>query len=170
MFEQMMDLSRKWAETYMQAQHTVLEQWTQGFAPPVPSGLSSDPSTQTRRRWSDLLVDGLTKHREWVDASYKLGIQSLERSLRIYSARSPDEALSAVEDAWRGMFEGLRALSELQVRDVQFWTLRCVEAQFREVQSWGQRYVEMTHHPNGHAPSSAQRSDGARPESPRPNS
>src|SRR5688572_4590464 len=81
MFEQLMDSFRKTSESSMQMQQEMLTHWAQQWlaAPPNAAGVSAEWGRNLQKRWSELALEMLNKHREALDSSYKSGIQIIEQ-------------------------------------------------------------------------------------------
>jgi hypothetical protein len=82
-----------------------------------------------QRRWTDLVVESLHKHRESLDAGYRSAIQLVEQTLRSAEAKSPEDVRHATEEVWRRLIDLLKQQSEAQVRDFQAWAAKSMELQ-----------------------------------------
>jgi hypothetical protein len=104
-------------------QQDALKSWTQQwFAfPSVPSPVSSEWSGSLPKRWIELTIDLLNKHRVSLDSAYKSGIQLIEQTFRASDARSPEDYRDVLEDLWRQLFDTVRTQSESQLREFQKW-------------------------------------------------
>src|ERR1700733_653249 len=113
MLDQIFEMSRKAMESSLQMQQAMFKHWTQDLPSmsPVAAGLSTDWGGATRKRL-ELVVEALNKHRESIDSNYRAAIQALEKALRVPEARSSEEAVHAVEDVWRTVFDSLKGQSE----------------------------------------------------------
>jgi hypothetical protein len=121
MFDQLIDGVRKASESSMQMQQEMFKQWTRLF-----SGQAQDAGTQaadwgrgSQKRWVDLGIEMLNRHREAIDTIYKSGIQVIEQSFHVAEAKSPDDYRKMVEDLWRKLFELQKEQSESQFKDFQ---------------------------------------------------
>jgi hypothetical protein len=129
MLDQLFELSRKAAESSLQMNQAMFKHLTQGListTPPTP-GISADWGGTARKRWIDLTVEALNKHRESLDSTYKASIQSMEQALRVADAKSPDDCVRGVEEVWRKLFETVKGQSEAQFRDFQAWAEKSFE-------------------------------------------
>jgi hypothetical protein len=131
MLDQLFELSRKAAESSLQSQQAMFKHWTQDWAStsPMTAGLSADWGGSMRKRWIELTLEALNKHRESLDSTYRAGIQTMEKLFRASDAKSSEDSAHAAEEVWRSLFETFKAQSE---------------AHFRELQLWGERLLEMT--------------------------
>lgn len=129
MLDQMMDGFRKATESSLQIQQEVFKQWTQQWmsAQPNMNGASADWTKTMQKRWIDLTIEMLNKHRASIDAMYTSGIQAIEQSFRITEAKSSDEYRRIVDDLWHKLFDTLKGQLETQFRDVQRWSEQSFE-------------------------------------------
>ena len=123
MLDQVFEMSRKAIESSLQMQQAMFKHWTQDMpsAAPATGGLSSDWGGAMRKRWVGLVLDALNKHREWLDSNYRVLIQTLEKVFHVPEARSSEEAVHAIEDVWKSVFEAMKSQSEGQFREFQSW-------------------------------------------------
>ncbi len=124
MFDQMMDGFRKATESSLQIQQEVFKQWTQQWmsAQPNMNGGSAEWQRTIQKRWMELTVEMLNKHRTALDAMYASGIQAIEQSFRITDAKSSEDYRHIVDELWRKLFDTLKGQLENQFRDVQRWS------------------------------------------------
>jgi len=121
MFDQLIDGVRKASESSMQMQQEMFKHWTRLFA-----GQAQEAGTQaadwgrgSQKRWIDLGIEMLNRHREAIDTIYKSGIQVIEQTFHVAEAKSADDYRRMVEDLWRKLFELQKEQSESQFRDFQ---------------------------------------------------
>ena len=121
MFDQMIDGVRKASESSLQMQQEMFKQWTRLFSGPGTNAgaQGADFGKASQKRWLELCVEMLNRHREAVDGIYKSGIQLIEQSFQVGEAKSPDEYRRIVEDLWRKLFDLQKEQSESQFRDFQ---------------------------------------------------
>jgi hypothetical protein len=121
MFDQMIDGVRKASESSLQMQQEMFKQWTRLFSGPAANAgaQGADFGKASQKRWLELCVEMLNRHREAIDGIYKSGIQLIEQSLQAGEAKSPDEYRRIVEDLWRKLFDLQKEQSESQFRDFQ---------------------------------------------------
>ncbi|HLK94085.1 MAG TPA: hypothetical protein VKZ18_29600, partial [Polyangia bacterium] len=112
------------SESWMQTQQEMFRNATRGWVSPWP-GLSGP--TDARKRWTDLTVEILNRHRESLDAFYKSLIQLVEQSSRISEAKSSEEARRATEELWGQWLETFKNQSESRMRDAQTFTEKSLE-------------------------------------------
>jgi hypothetical protein len=110
-------------------QQAVFKHWTQDLPSMTPAGvtLSADWGGAMRKRWVELVVEALNKHREQLDSNYRSMIQAVEKSLRIPEARSSEDAVRAMEEVWKTVFESMKGHSETQFREFQSWTEKAMD-------------------------------------------
>jgi hypothetical protein len=125
MLDQMFEMSRKAMEASLQMQQAMFKPWMQGW--PSMSPISAGPSADVRKQWVELVLEALNKHRESIDSNYRAAIQALEKTSRVPEAKSSEDAVRAVDDVWRTLFETLKGESEAQFRQFQSWTEKALE-------------------------------------------
>ncbi len=120
MFDQMLEGFRKTSESSLQMQQDFFRQWAQQWlSTPGVAGGSTEWTRNIQKRWLDLSIEILNKHRESLDSSYRSGIQTIEQTLRVSDAKSPEDYRRTVEDLWRKSFETLKTQLEAQLREFQ---------------------------------------------------
>jgi hypothetical protein len=120
MFDQLIDGVRKASESSLQMQQEMFKHWTRLFSGPAQeAGAQAEWGRGSQKRWLDLGVEMLNRHREAVDAIYKAGIQMIEQTFHVTEAKSADDYRRMVEDLWRKLFELQKEQSEAQFRDFQ---------------------------------------------------
>jgi hypothetical protein len=124
MFDQMLDGFRKATESSLQFQQEVFKQWTQQWtsAQPNVGSASADWTRTIQKRWMELTVEMLNKHRTALDSMYSSGIQAIEQSFRITEAKSTDDYRRIVDELWHRLFDTLKGQMENQFRDFQRWS------------------------------------------------
>jgi len=129
MLDQMMDGFRKATESSLQIQQEVFKQWTQQWmsAQPNMNGASAESTRTLQKRWMELTVDMMNKHRTALDAMYASGIQAIEQSFRITDAKSSEDYRRIVDELWQKLFDTLKGQLENQFRDVQRWSEQSFE-------------------------------------------
>jgi hypothetical protein len=120
MFDQFMDGIRRTSESSFQMQQEVFRQWTRmwGQMPPGVGG-ATEWGRASQKRWVDLGVEMLNKHREGLDATYKAGIELIQQAFSVSDAKSPDDYRRMTEDLWRRLFDLQKQQAENQFRDFQ---------------------------------------------------
>ena len=120
MFEQLIDGVRKASESSLQMQQEMFRQWTRLF-----SGSAQEASGQaewgrgSQKRWLELGVEMLNRHREILDSTYRSGIQLIEQTFHVADAKSPDDVRRMIDELWRKLFDLQKQQSETQMRDFQ---------------------------------------------------
>lgn len=121
MFEQLFETFRKASESTLQMQQDMFRYWSQQWtaAPPNMAGMSADWGRNLQKRWLELAVETMNKHREALDSTYRSGIQLIEQTFRVTDARSPDDYRRMTEELWRKLFDAFKNQSESQFREFQ---------------------------------------------------
>jgi hypothetical protein len=123
MFDQLVDGVRKASESSLHMQQEMFRQWTRLWlsAAPGSNAVPADFNRATQKRWLELGVEMLDKHRESLDGTYRSGIQLIEQTFQVADAKSGDDYRKIVEDLWRKLFELQKQQAEAQFRDFQAW-------------------------------------------------
>jgi len=120
MFDQLIDGVRKASESSLQMQQEMFRHWTRLFTGPAQeASATADWGRGSQKRWLELGLEMLNRHREALDAIYKSGIQVIEQTFHVTEAKSADDYRRMVEDLWRKLFELQKDQSESQFRDFQ---------------------------------------------------
>jgi hypothetical protein len=120
MFDQLIDGVRKASESSLQMQQEMFKHWTRLFSGPATEATAQvDWGRTSQKRWAELAVEILNRHRETLDATYKSGIQIIEQTFHVTEAKSADDYRRMVEDLWRKLFDLQKTQSESQFRDFQ---------------------------------------------------
>jgi hypothetical protein len=129
MFDQLFDTYRKTSESWLQAQQEMFRNVTQQWlsTPPGATAAGSEWNRALQKRWLDLAVEIMNRHRESIDTMYRSVIQVVEQTSRMSEAKSTEEYRRGVEDLWRTWFESVKSQSESQIRDVQNWAGKSLE-------------------------------------------
>jgi hypothetical protein len=130
MFDLLFETFRKASESTMQMPLETYKNWTQQWlaAQPTAAGTSVE-WTRFQKRWIELTIESLHKHREALDSAYRSGIQVIEQAFRVSEAKSSDDYRRVAEDLWRKLLEIYKEQSESQVRDFQTWATKSIEFQ-----------------------------------------
>ena len=123
MFDQLVDGVRKASESSWSVQQELFRNWTRMWLQGVPGGLGmgSDWNRGAQRRWLELGLEMLNKHREALDSTYRAGIQIIEQTFRLSESRSIEDSRKIVEEVWRKLFDLQKVQAENQFRDFQDW-------------------------------------------------
>jgi hypothetical protein len=127
MFDLLFESFRKASESSMQAPMDILKNLTQQM--PGASGAGMEWSKTFQKRWADLAIESLNKHRESMDSAYRSGIQLIEQTFRISDVKSSADYQRTVEELWQKLLDVLKEQSEAQVRDLQTWAAKSFEMQ-----------------------------------------
>jgi len=120
MFDQLIDGVRKASESSLQMQQEMFRHWTRLFtAPGQEAAAQADWGRGSQKRWLELGLEMLNRHREALDAIYKSGIQIIEQTFHVAEAKSADDVRRMVEDLWRKLFDLQKEQSESQFKDFQ---------------------------------------------------
>ncbi len=125
MFDQVFENVRKASESSLQMQQDMIKYWSQQWVSmPQNNGGSSESSHAFQKRWSELAIEILNRHRESLDLSYRTTIQVMEQSFHVSEAKSPEDYRRMVEDALRKLFATIKEQSEAQFSDLQKWAAK----------------------------------------------
>jgi hypothetical protein len=132
MIDQVFEAYRKASESSMMAQQDLLSQWSQMWVPGsgatgAATGGATEWGRTVQRRWLELVVEALGKHREAVDTTYRRIIEVVEQALPLAEAKSPEEYRRLVDELGRKVIESFKAQTETQLRDFQSWAERSFE-------------------------------------------
>ncbi len=129
MFDQILELSRKAAESSMQMQQVMFKQLTQSWAGTSPGGegISADWGGTMQKRLSELTIEALNKHRESLDATYRAGIKMIEEAAHVCEAKSAEDCVHAVEKVYRSSFDAIKGQAETQLRELQTFAEKSFE-------------------------------------------
>jgi hypothetical protein len=120
MFDQLIDGVRKASESSLQMQQEMFKNWARLFSGQASeAGAPAEWGRTSQKRWAELYVEMLNRHREALDSTYKSGIQIIEQALHVTEAKSPDDSRRMLEDLWRKLFDLQKEQSESQFRDFQ---------------------------------------------------
>ena len=127
MFDLLFESFRKASESSMQVPMDILKNLTQQL--PGASGAGMEWSKSLQKRWAELAIESLKKHRESMDSAYRSGIQLIEQTFRISDVKSPADYQRTVEDLWQKLLDVLKEQSEAQLGDLQTWAAKSFELQ-----------------------------------------
>jgi hypothetical protein len=128
MFNRMFEDFSKASESSLQLQQEMLRVWTQQWlSAPQNLGISADLARTLEKRWIELAIEMLNKHREALESTYASGIQVIEQTFRLSEAKSSEEYQRMVEDLWRQLFKSSMDRSEAQMQDFRKWAEKSFE-------------------------------------------
>ena len=127
MFDLLFESFRKASESSMQVPMDMIKNLTQQM--PTASGAGMEFSKTFQKRWAELAIESMNKHRESLDSTYRTGIQLMEQALRVSDVKSSAEYQKIVEELWRKLVDVYKEQSEGQVRDLQTWAAKSFEMQ-----------------------------------------
>lgn len=128
MLNQLFEDFSKASESSLQMQKEMMRFWTQQcLSAPQSAGLSTEVARTLEKRWIEISVDMLNKHKEALESTYASGIQMIERSFRLSEAKSPEEYRHMVEDLWRQLVKISMDRSETQLQDFKKWAEKSFE-------------------------------------------
>ena len=120
MFDQLIDGVKKASESSLQMQQEMFKNFARLFSGQGgAAGAPAEWGRASQKRWAELCVEMLNRHREALDSTYKSGIQIIEEAFHVTEAKSPDDSRRMVEDLWRKLFDLQKSQSESQFRDFQ---------------------------------------------------
>ena len=130
MFDRMLEGFRKASESTLQMQQDLFKSWTQQWlsAQPDTTGVSAEWGRAFQKRWFELALETLKRHRDSLDAMYKAGIQTVEETSRSSGIKSPEDYRRMVEELWHKLYQAFKAQSESQFRDFQSWAEKSFES------------------------------------------
>ncbi len=128
MVDQIFDSFRKASESSLQMQQEMLRFWTDRWGAVPAAATAGDAARNVQKKWLELGVDLLDKHRASLDSTYSAGIQLIEQAFRATDARSPDDYRRLSEELWRKLFETYKSQSEAQWNAFQQWSAKSAEA------------------------------------------
>jgi hypothetical protein len=126
MFDLLFESFRKASESSMQVPMDMIKTLTQL---PSSAGAGMEWSQTFQKRWAELAVESLNKHRESIDSTYRSGIQLIEQTFRISDVKSSADYQRTVEELWRKLLDVLKEQSEAQIRDLQTWAAKSFDMQ-----------------------------------------
>lgn len=128
MLNQLFEDFSKASESTLQMQQEMLRVWTQQWlSVPQSAGISAEMTRSFEKRWSELAIEMLNKHKETLESTYASGIQVIEQTFRLSGAKSSDEYLRMLEDLWRQSFKSSMDRSEAQLQDFRKWAEKSFE-------------------------------------------
>ena len=118
MFEQAFEGFRRASESSLQLQQELFRTWAQQWLTTPPNvGVSTEWGRTFQKRWTELTLELLNKHRESIEVAYKSGIALAEQAFRVGDAKSSEDYRRIAEEMWKKLFETLKVQSENQLRD-----------------------------------------------------
>ena len=127
MFDLLFESFRKASESSMQVPMDIIKNLTQQL--PSASGAGMEWSKSFQKRWGELALESLKKHRESLDSTYRTSIQLIEQTLRVSDVKSSADYQKIVEELWRKLLDVFKQQSESQVRELQNWAAKSFEMQ-----------------------------------------
>jgi hypothetical protein len=124
MIDQVFESLRKAQESSMQMHQEMMNYWAQPWRMASSSENGQEWGRDLQRRWADLTLELLDKHRASLDSMYRGAIQVIEQSFKLAQARSAEDLRQTSEELWRKLMEVSRDQSETQLREVQRWAER----------------------------------------------
>jgi hypothetical protein len=123
MFDQLVDGVRKASESSLHLQQEMFRNWTRMFlsAPPGAASPAGEADRAAQKRWMELGLEVLDKHRAAIDTTYRAGIQLIEQTFQLADAKSGDDYRKVVEQLWHRLFDLQKEQAESQFRDFQAW-------------------------------------------------
>jgi hypothetical protein len=121
MFDQLVDGIRKASESSLHMQQEMLRNLTRVLLSSAPAGGggTSGDNKAAQKRWLELGIETLHKHREALDSTYKSGIQIIEKTLHLAEVKSGEDYKKVAEDLSRTLFDLQKEQAENQLRDFQ---------------------------------------------------
>jgi hypothetical protein len=131
MFDLLFETMRKASESSLQMPQDMFKYWTQQWmsAPQNTAGPSMEWTRNFQKRWLDLAVDSMNKHREMLDSTYKAGIQLIEQTFRVTEAKSSEDYRKIVEELWHKLLDIFKEQADSQFREFQKWSEKSFDIQ-----------------------------------------
>jgi len=131
MFDQVFEGMRKATEASVQMQQEGFKKWL-SLWPGVPAaaplwGEQVLRLQEVRQKWAEVVHDLLRRQREMTEASFKAGLQNIEKAFQLAEARNAEELRARTMERWRQCFESLRQASEAPLHEFQAATERWLE-------------------------------------------
>jgi hypothetical protein len=118
--DQIFENLRRASMSTLQMQQEMVKQWTQQWPWPVNAASGAvDWSQRLQKRWLEFASESLNRHRESLDAMYKLAVQVIEQSSRLSETKNPEDYRRDVEELRNKTFEIFKEQSEAQLREFQ---------------------------------------------------
>lgn len=128
MFNQMYENLSKASDSSFQLQQEMMKVWTQQWlSVPQSLGVSAEFSRNLERRWIELSIEMLNRHKEVLEQNYASGIQLIEQTFRLSEAKSSEDYQRMVEELWRRLFASSMDKSEAQLQEFRRWAERSFE-------------------------------------------
>jgi hypothetical protein len=119
-FEGSLENVRKAAESAIKMQQDMFDQWTKmwpGMA--QPKGDWAGRIQKFQKDWASIVTDLTHKQREVWDEQCRAGLESLHDTFRLPSSKDPAEMREHFEAQFRKTMDGIKTLSETQMRHFQ---------------------------------------------------
>jgi hypothetical protein len=119
-FEGAFENVRKAAETAMKMQQDMFDQWTKmwpGMAQPKDDVVGRIQKFQ--KDWANTVNDMTRKQREIWEEQCRAGVESLHEAFHLTSSKDPAELREHFESLFRKTMDGIKTLSETQMRNFQ---------------------------------------------------
>ena len=118
--DQIFESFRRASGSSLQLQQEIWKQWT-GQMPSAANGAAgaTDWIQQIPKRWAEFASESLDRHRELLDAMFKLATEALAQTAHLYESRSPEEYRKGIEEMRNKMFETFKSQSDAQLRELQ---------------------------------------------------
>jgi hypothetical protein len=131
MFDILFEAFRKASESSVQMPMDIYKNWTKQMMSiqPNATGASIEWSKAFQKRWAEFAIEGLHKHRESLDTTFRSGIQLIEQTFRVSDAKSSEDYQRIGEELWRKLLEVVKDQSESQFREFQTWASKSIEIQ-----------------------------------------
>ncbi|MGA8743185.1 MAG: hypothetical protein WB561_18500 [Terracidiphilus sp.] len=128
MLNQLFEDFSKASESSLQMQQEMLKMWTQQWLSSSHStGVSAEWARTFEKRWIELAIEMLNRHKEGLESTYSSGIQTIEQTFRLSEAKSSDEYRRMVEGLWQQLLKTSMDQSEAQLREFRKFTEKSFE-------------------------------------------
>jgi hypothetical protein len=118
--DQMFESFRKASMSSLQLQQEVFKQFSQQWPMPATApGGAPEWVPQFQKRWAEFASDSLTRSRESLETMYKLALEMVALTSRVYESKTPEEYRAGVEEARVKVFDTIKDQSDTQLREFQ---------------------------------------------------
>ncbi len=123
MYDQVFESLRKATEAGVQVQHELFRKWI-SLWPGVPAaaplwGEQAQQFQQIQRQSAEIVRDLLQRQREGMEASFKTGLQTVEKAFQLGEVKTVGELRARTVELWHKCFDGLRQACEVPLRECQ---------------------------------------------------
>jgi hypothetical protein len=132
MFDVVSESFRKATETSVQVQMELFKKWVQMW-PGVPNGAPvfggeyAQKIQQFQQQSAETVKNLMQRQRDAVEASFKLGLQNIEKAFQIGEVKTVDEMRTRMVEMWQKCFDSLRQICEIPMTEFQAATEKWIK-------------------------------------------